>query len=44
MAAQEAGSAAGATRTKEEIEAVMASMLEKFRQMGSEIYVAQDQL
>jgi phosphomethylpyrimidine synthase len=39
MARQEAGSAAGATGTQKEIEAGMASMSEKFRQMGAEVYV-----
>jgi phosphomethylpyrimidine synthase len=39
MVAQEARSAAGATGTKKEIEAGMAEMSEKFRQMGSEVYV-----
>jgi phosphomethylpyrimidine synthase len=39
MARQEAGSAAGATGTQKEIEAGMASMSKKFRQMGAEVYV-----
>jgi phosphomethylpyrimidine synthase len=39
MAAQEARSAAGATGTKEEIEAGMASMSKKFLDMGGQVYV-----
>jgi phosphomethylpyrimidine synthase len=39
MAAQEAGSAAGATGTKQEIEAGMASMSQKFLDLGAEVYV-----
>jgi phosphomethylpyrimidine synthase len=41
---QEAGSAAGATGTQQEIEAGMASMSEKFRQLGSEVYVDADKV
>ena len=44
MAAQEAGSAGGATGTKQQIEAGMASMSEKFRQMGGEVYVDADKV
>jgi phosphomethylpyrimidine synthase len=39
MAAQEAGSAAGATGTQKEIEAGMASMSKKFLDMGAQVYV-----
>jgi phosphomethylpyrimidine synthase len=44
MARQEAGSAGAATGTKQQIEAGMASMSEKFRQMGSEVYVDADKV
>ena len=39
MARQEAGSAGGATGTKQEIEAGMASMSKKFLDMGGQVYV-----
>jgi phosphomethylpyrimidine synthase len=39
MARQEAGSAGGATGTKQEIEAGMASMSKKFLDLGAEVYV-----
>jgi phosphomethylpyrimidine synthase len=38
-ALQEAGSATGATGTQKEIEAGMASMSQKFLDMGGEVYV-----
>ncbi len=44
IAAQEAGSAAGATGTKEDIEAGMASMSKKFLDLGAEVYVDQTAL
>src|SRR3974390_418761 len=39
MAAQEAGGAPGATGTKKEIEAGMASMSQKFLDLGAQVYV-----
>jgi len=44
MKAQEAGSAAGATGTKQEIEAGMASMSKKFLDLGAEVYVDADKV
>jgi phosphomethylpyrimidine synthase len=44
MAAQEAGSAAGATGTQKEIEAGMASMSKKFLDMGAQVYVDADKV
>jgi phosphomethylpyrimidine synthase len=44
MARQEAGSAGGATGTKKEIEAGMASMSKKFLDMGAQVYVDADKV
>jgi phosphomethylpyrimidine synthase len=44
MAAQEAGSAGGATGTQKEIEAGMASMSKKFLDMGAQVYVDADKV
>jgi len=44
MAAQDAGSAVGATGTKKEIEAGMASMSKKFLDLGAEVYIDADKV